>query len=86
MGNPGDGRDPSRERDMDSIGRSKRRKSRGAGRGWTGEGAQGAKWWRGVEQRELWDGPFTTPPDRENKLSQTNRGVGGVCIGVVPRV
>ena len=27
-----------------------------------------------------------TQPDREIELSQTNRGVGGVCVGVVPRV
>ena len=25
-------------------------------------------------------------PDREIELSQTNRGIGGVCVGVVPRV
>ena len=25
-------------------------------------------------------------PDMEIELSQTNRGVGGVCVGVVPRV
>ena len=30
--------------------------------------------------------PLATQPDREIKLSQTNRGVGGVCVGVVPRV
>ena len=29
---------------------------------------------------------MTTQPDREIELSQTNRGVGGVCVGVVPRV
>ena len=28
----------------------------------------------------------TTQSDREIELSQTNRGVGGVCVGVVPRV
>ena len=27
-----------------------------------------------------------TQSDREIELSQTNRGVGGVCVGVVPRV
>ena len=27
-----------------------------------------------------------TQSDREIELSQTNRGVGGVCAGVVPRV
>ena len=29
---------------------------------------------------------MATHPDRETELSQTNRGVGGVCVGVVPRV
>ena len=29
---------------------------------------------------------MVTQPDRKIKLSQTNRGVGGVCVGVVPRV
>ena len=29
---------------------------------------------------------MATQSDREIKLSQTNRGVGGVCVGVVPRV
>ena len=27
-----------------------------------------------------------TQPDRKNELSQTNRGVEGVCVGVIPRV
>ena len=29
---------------------------------------------------------LATQPDREIELSQTNRGVGGVHVGVVPRV
>ena len=29
---------------------------------------------------------MVTQPDREIELSQTNRGVGGVCVGVVPCV
>ena len=29
---------------------------------------------------------MATHPDREIELSQTNRGVGGVYVGVVPRV
>ena len=29
---------------------------------------------------------MATQPDREIELSQTNRGAGGVCVGVVPRV
>ena len=40
----------------------------------------------GVGQRKLWKDPLATQPDREIELSQTNRGVGGVCVGVVPRV
>ena len=39
-----------------------------------------------VRQREQWEDPLTTQPDREIELSQTNRGVGGVCVRVVPRV
>ena len=40
----------------------------------------------GVGQREQWEDPLATQPDREIELSQTNRGVGGVCVGAVPRV
>ena len=29
---------------------------------------------------------MATQSDRQIELSQTNRGVGGVCVGVVPRV
>ena len=29
---------------------------------------------------------MATQSDREIELSQTNRGVGGVCVGVAPRV
>ena len=29
---------------------------------------------------------MATQPGREIELSQTNRGVGGVCVGVAPRV
>ena len=29
---------------------------------------------------------MATQPDKENELSQTNRGVGGGCVGVVLRV
>ena len=29
---------------------------------------------------------MATQSDREIELSQTNRGVGGMCVGVVPRV
>ena len=40
----------------------------------------------GVGQREQWEDSLTTKSVRENELSQTNRGVGGVCVGVAPRV
>ena len=53
----------------------------GAG-GWGGGGHGGG----GVGQREQWEDPMATQSDREIELSQTNRGVGGVCVGVVPRV
>ena len=39
-----------------------------------------------VGQREQREDPLATQPDKEIELSQTNRGVGGVCVGVVPRV
>ena len=29
---------------------------------------------------------LATQPDREVELNQTNEGVGGVCVGVAPRV
>ena len=41
---------------------------------------------RSVGQREQLEDPLATQPDREIELGQTNRGVGGVCVGVVPRV
>ena len=40
----------------------------------------------GVGLREQWEDLLATQADREIELSQTNRGVGGVCVGVVPRV
>ena len=43
-------------------------------------------WGGGLGQREQWEDPLATQPEREIDLSQTNRGVGGVCVGVVPRV
>ena len=51
----------------------------------------GAGGWRGleawyVEKREQWEHPLATQPDRQNGLSQTNRGVGGGRVGVMPRV
>ena len=63
----------------------------GEGRGgaWGERGAGGGRGERGgggVGQREQWEDPMATQSDREIELSQTNRGVGGVCVGVVPRV
>ena len=55
----------------------------GEGEGWGGEGGRGGG---GVGQREHWEDPLATQPDREIELSQINRGVGGVCVGVLPRV
>ena len=51
-----------------------------------GRGERGGRRGGGVGQREQWEDPLATQPDREIELSQTNRGVGGVCVGVVPRV
>ena len=57
----------------------------GAGGG-GGGGGGGGRGGGGVGQREQWEDPMATQSDREIELSQTNRGVGGVCVGVVPRV
>ena len=51
-----------------------------------GRGERGGRGGGGVGQREQWEDPLATQSDREIELSQTNRGVGGVCVGVVPRV
>ena len=56
---------------------------RGRERGGWGRGGRGGG---GVGQREQWEDPMATQSNREIELSQTNRGVGGVCVGVVPRV
>ena len=60
------------------------------GRGGEGRGKGGGeREGRGgvyVEQREQWKDPRATQPDMEIELSKTNRGVGGVYGGVVPRV
>ena len=50
------------------------------GRGWVGGGGGG------VEQREQREDPLATQPDREIESSPTNRGAGGVGVGVVPRI
>ena len=87
MGCPSGGRGPSRERDRNSTSRSGgRRRGRGdEGRERVG-GERGGRGGGGVGQREQWEDPLATQPDREIELSQTNRGVGGVCVGVIPRV
>ena len=56
----------------------------GGGRGGRerGGGGRRGRGGVGVGQREQWEDPLATQPDREIELSQT----GGVCVGVVPRV
>ena len=68
----------------DPLGSRRRRREReGEGRGGgEREGREGG----GVEQREQQEDPLATQPDREIELSQTNRGAGGVRVGVMPRV
>ena len=58
----------------------------GGGERERGRGERGGRGGGGVGQREQWEDPLATQPDREIELSQTNRGVGGVCVGVGPRV
>ena len=48
------------------------------GGGGGGRGGEGGRMGGDVGQREQWEDPL--------ELSQTNRGVRGVCVGVVPRV
>ena len=58
----------------------------GGGRGGSGEGETRGRGRGYVEQREQWEEPLATQLDRENELSQTNRLIGGVRVGVVPGV
>ena len=44
---------------------------------------EGARFQATREQRE---DPFATEPSDDDELSQTNRGVRGVCMGIVLRV
>ena len=60
--------------------------ARGGGGGRGAGGGRGGRGGGGVGQREQREDPMATQSDREIELSQTNRGVGGVCVGVVPRV
>ena len=86
MGCPSGGRGPSRERDRKSTGPSgSRRRGEEEGRE-RGGGERGGCGGGGVGQREQCEDLLATQPDRETELSQTNRGVGGVFVGVVPRV
>ena len=71
----------SKRKQKEEGGVGKKKRGGGAGRG--GEGGRGNG---GVEQREHWEDPLPTQPDRQNELSQTNRGAGGMCVGVVSRV
>ena len=57
----------------------------GRGRGRGGGGRRGHRG-GGVRQQVQLEDPLATQSDGGMKLSQTNRGVGGVCVGVVPRV
>ena len=57
----------------------------GEGRGRVGGDRRG-RGGGGVGQRGQWEDPLATHPDGEIELSQTNRGVGGVCVRVEPRV
>ena len=89
MSSSSGGRGPSRERDRNSTGRSGRRR-RGEGGGGEGRGRggreRGGRGDGGAGQREQWEDPLATQPDKEIELSQTNRGVGEVHVEVVPRV
>ena len=59
----------------------------GAGRGGGGgAGGRGGSWGRGCCTTRTMGGSLATQPDKKIELSQTNRGVGEVCVGVVPRV
>ena len=59
----------------------------GGGEGRERSGSErGGRGGGGVGQQEQWEDPLAYQPDREIELSQTNRGFGGVCVGVVPRV
>ena len=51
-----------------------------------GGGGRGGRGGGGVGQRQQWEDPMETQSDRAIGLSQTNRGVGGVCVEVVPHV
>ena len=86
MGSPSDGRRHSRERERESTGRNGSRRKTGAwGRRGEGEGqgggeergrGRGGRGGRGggcVEQREHWEDPLSTQPDRENELCLTER-------------
>ena len=57
----------------------------GRGMGGGGGGKRGHRG-AGVRQQEQLEDPLATQSDGGMELSQTNRGVGGVCVGVVPRV
>ena len=46
----------------------------GGGGGERGGKGEGGRRGGGIGQREQWEDPFVTKPDREIELSQTNRG------------
>ena len=49
-------------------------------------GERGGRGGGGVGQRKQWEDTLATQSDSEIELSQTNREIGGVGVGVVPRV
>ena len=51
-----------------------------------GRGGEGGAWGRGCWKARTVGGSVGNQPDGEIELSQTNRGVRVVCVGVVPRV
>ena len=62
-----------RERDKNSTCRSASRRRWGGGGGRErSEGERGGRGGGGIGQREQWEDPLATQPDREIKLSQTN--------------
>ena len=50
-----------------------------------GGGEIGGRGGGGAGEQEQREDPLATQPDREIELRQTNRGVGGVCVEIVPR-
>ena len=86
MGSPSGGRGPLRKRIGTLLVEAGAGGGGGEGRGGGGTWDQEGRGSGGVGQREQREDPLETQPDREVQLSQTNRGAGRVCVGVLPRV